>query len=72
MQMHPVISDNVKAVGYDPDTSTLRVHFRKSRLVYDYYGAPAWIFDRMLQPHPWRVVGRQIMRLGYTKRGYAA
>ena len=49
MQMHPVISDNVKAVGYDPRASTLRVHFRKSGLVYDYHGVPAWIFDRMLQ-----------------------
>ena len=57
MNMTPVISDNVLSVGYEGSTKTLRVAFRSGG-VYDYFGIEQSIFDRMLQPHPWRSVGR--------------
>jgi len=40
MNMTPIAnSSNVKAVGYDEDTKTLRVEFLKGG-VYDYIGVP--------------------------------
>jgi len=37
MKMEPVESSNVKAVGHDPATSTLRVEFHKGG-IFDYEG----------------------------------
>lgn len=57
--MTPVISDNVAFVGYDYRTLVLRVGFRSGG-TYDYYGIPFYLYEAMLEPHPWRRVGRQI------------
>jgi len=38
MEMTPVDSDNLVAVGYNPQTATLRVKFNGS--TYDYYNVP--------------------------------
>lgn len=38
--MHPVPSTNVAAVGYDPETQTLRVQFAKSGALYEYDDVP--------------------------------
>ena len=59
MNMVPVVSDNVASVGYDHVARTLRVYFRSGGS-YDYYDVPAFLFEAMLLPHPWRRVGRQI------------
>jgi hypothetical protein len=66
MTMHSVISTNVLAVGYDPLTSTLRVRFRRGG-TYDYHGVNADLFEQMLQPNPWRRVGRLVKAHAYVK-----
>lgn len=59
MNMVPVVSDNVAYVGYDYSSRILRVAFRGHR-TYDYFDVPAFLYEAMLLPHPWRRVGRQI------------
>lgn len=53
--MHPATT-NVRAVGYEPSTRTMRVQFRSGG-VYDYYGVDPHLFEQMLLPNPWRGVG---------------
>ncbi|WP_086522479.1 KTSC domain-containing protein [Clavibacter michiganensis] len=59
MQMHSVISTNVQAVGYDNGSRTLRVQFQSGG-IYDYYEVTPSLYQEMLQPHPWRRVGRTV------------
>lgn len=59
MNLTPVISENVRAFGYDPSTATLRIAFRSGG-VYDYFDVHPSLAERMLQPHPWRRVGESI------------
>jgi hypothetical protein len=66
MTMHPVISTNVLAVGYDPQTHTLRVRFRSGG-TYDYYAVSPDLFEQMLVPNPWRRVGRHVKAHNYAK-----
>jgi hypothetical protein len=44
MEMLPVRSETLKAIGYDPDTETLRISF-KSGGVYEYANVPESRFD---------------------------
>lgn len=60
MTMHPVVSDNIRAVGYDSGNRTLRVQFRNGR-TYDYYAVDVALFEQMLLPHPWRRVRRLVL-----------
>lgn len=46
MNMIPVNSSNLVAVGYDKSTQTLRVKFNSS--TYDYYNVPESIFNGLL------------------------
>ncbi|WP_435081604.1 KTSC domain-containing protein [Clavibacter michiganensis] len=57
--MHSVISTNVQAVGYDNSSRTLRVQFQSGG-IYDYYEVAPSLYQEMLQPNPWRRVGRKI------------
>jgi len=66
MIMHPVVSTNVLAVGYDPQTRTLRVRFRSGG-TYDYYGVNPGLFEQMLLPNPWRRIGRLVKAHTYAK-----
>jgi hypothetical protein len=66
MNMVPVVSDNVAFMGYDYATRALRVTFRSGG-TYDYYDVPAFLYEAMLLPHPWRVVGRQIRSHRYRR-----
>lgn len=59
MTMHPVTSDEVRAVGYDPRTRTMRVQFLGGR-TYEYDNVDPALFEQMLLPHPWRRVGRLV------------
>ncbi len=59
MTMHPATSTNVRAVGYEPATRTMRVQFRSGG-VYDYYGVDPHLFEQMLLPNPWRLGGRLV------------
>lgn len=66
MTMHPVVSTNVAAVGYDPPTHTLRVQFRSGG-TYDYYGVNPGLFEQMRLPNPWRRVGQRVKAHTYAK-----
>jgi hypothetical protein len=66
MTITPVISDNVATVGYDFRTHTLYVTFRNGR-TYEYYNVPVHLYEALLLPHPWRVVGRQIRTYSYRR-----
>ena len=66
MTMQSVISTNVLAVGYDPLTSTLRVRFRSGG-TYASRGVNKHLFEEMLQPNPWRRVGRLVKAHAYAK-----
>ena len=66
MQMTSAISDNVAAVGYDSTTNTLYVTFKNGR-TYAYYNVPVHLYEALLLPHPWRVVGRQIRTYPYRR-----
>lgn len=41
IKLKPVKSSNLKAVGYHPESQTLRVEFAKGNGSYDYTGVPA-------------------------------
>lgn len=45
MNMNPVISSNIAAVGYDG--STLRILFHSGGL-YDYYNVPASVYENLM------------------------
>lgn len=67
MEMNFVVSDTVSKVGYSPDHHIMRVIFRNNS-EYDYFGVPANLYEQMLQPHPWRRVGRQVRSYTCTRR----
>ena len=46
MQMVSVSSSNLSAVGYDPNTKTLRIRFHSG--TYDYYNVPASIHSGLM------------------------
>jgi hypothetical protein len=66
MTMVRVVSDSVNLVGYDYSTQVLRVTFRSGG-TYDYDDVPAFLFEAMLLPHPWRHVGRQVRAHRYRR-----
>lgn len=47
MEMIPVSSSNLNAVGYDYDTATLRIQFLNGGL-YDYMGVPPEVYDELI------------------------
>ncbi|WP_373283624.1 KTSC domain-containing protein [Arthrobacter liuii] len=57
--MTPVVSTNVRSVGYDRLTATMRVEFKNGG-VYDYYGVSPELVESMLLPNPWRRLGRLV------------
>jgi hypothetical protein len=44
MEMIPVTSSNLKAIGYEPDSATLVIEF-KNGSAYEYYDVPQFEFD---------------------------
>lgn len=47
MQMTPVTSSNIKAVGYDGKTTTLRVRFNSGR-TYQYKDVPHEVYTALI------------------------
>ena len=47
MQMIPVISDAINAIGYDPQTKVMHIKFAQGK-TYPYCGVPQHIFDGLL------------------------
>lgn len=66
MTMHPVVSTNVLAAGYDPQTRTLRVQFHSGG-IYDYYSVDPGLFEQMLLPNPWRRIGHVVRAHRFAK-----
>lgn len=48
MEMVPVDSSNIEAVGYDPDSATLTIQFIKGGSVYEYYDVPQYEYDGLM------------------------
>jgi hypothetical protein len=48
MELHPVKSSNIKAVGYDPDKNRLVVEFHSSKK-YAYDNVPPAVFTGFLE-----------------------
>jgi hypothetical protein len=44
MERSPVSSSNIESVGYDADSSTLEVEFKKGG-VYQYYDVPGHVYE---------------------------
>lgn len=61
IDLAPIHSNSLAAVGYDSTTRTLRVNFRNGGL-YDYYEVAREVYEGLLasQPHPWSSWGRHI------------
>jgi hypothetical protein len=47
MEMFPVISSNLAAVGYDFDSAVLRVEFLKGGM-YEYHGVPSEVYEGLI------------------------
>jgi hypothetical protein len=47
MEMIPVDSSNLAAVGYDLNQAVLRIEFKNGR-AYEYYDVPKYIFDELM------------------------
>lgn len=48
IEMKPVASSNLSAVGYDPATQRLRVRFGTKPLIYEYADVPQAKFDGLM------------------------
>lgn len=46
MEMHFVDSSNIERIGYDSNSSTLRIEF-KSNKTYDYFNVPENTFNEL-------------------------
>lgn len=57
MNLKPVKSSNVEAVGYDPVTNILSVQFKSGKKVYEYEGVPPELYDAM---HKSESIGKYI------------
>lgn len=47
MEMIPVDSSNISAIGYNSETMTLKIEFNNGR-AYEYYNVPQAEFDNLL------------------------
>ena len=47
MEMIPVDSRNLSAIGYNSEEGTLRIQFNNGR-TYDYYNVPEYEFNNLL------------------------
>ena len=49
ISMFEVESANIEAVGYHPETMTLRIKFKSQNIYYDYFKAPSGFFIEMMK-----------------------
>lgn len=66
MQTNLVLSDRIVEVGYEQRTRHLRVEFRDGA-VREYSGVDIGLYHQVLQPHPWRRVGKQLEALPHEQ-----
>lgn len=48
MEMKPVASSNIQAVGYDESTETMRVQFTNGS-IYEYRNVPSIVYNDFMQ-----------------------
>ena len=46
MEMQSVDSSSIERIGYDPNSSTLRIEFKSNR-TYDYFNVPEIVFNKL-------------------------
>lgn len=61
-----VVSEAVRAVGYEPASRTLRVAFRDGG-IYEYFDVDPALFEALLLPHAWRRVGAEVTAHRYRR-----
>jgi hypothetical protein len=68
MLLVSVISSNLMAMGYDPNSGELQVQFRNGR-IYSYQGVPPEIYDALINaPSKGTYFGYYIRRIyAYTR-----
>jgi hypothetical protein len=47
MNLIPVSSSDIKAIGYNTNTQTLQVEFL-NRSLYEYYAVPSYVYDSFM------------------------
>lgn len=47
IELIPVSSSNISAIGYDESQNVLQIEFNNGRL-YEYYGVPPYVFNELL------------------------
>ena len=48
MEMIPVSSSNIAAIGYDEHNATLTIQFIKDNAAYEYYDVPQYEYDALM------------------------
>jgi hypothetical protein len=48
MDMIPVGSSNIAAIGYDDQNAILTIAFSKDNSIYEYYDVPQYEFDNLM------------------------
>ena len=66
MQTNLVLSDRIVEIGYEQRTRHLRVEFRDGA-VREYSGVDIGLYHQVLQPHPWRRVGKELEALPHEQ-----
>jgi hypothetical protein len=67
MEHIPVISSNLRSVGYDPDSLTLEIKFRSGRL-YQYYNVPVVIYEGLMSAGSHGEYHHQNIKWNYSYR----
>ncbi len=67
MEMIPVNSSNILAIGYDPDSATLTIAF-KGGSEYEYYDVPQHEFDNFLAADSKGKYGHQNIYKKYSQQ----
>jgi hypothetical protein len=67
MEMTPVNSTNILAIGYDPDSATLTISF-KGGDEYEYYDVPQHEFDSFLAAETKGGYGHQNIYKKYSQQ----
>lgn len=63
MEMYPVASTDLSAVGYDYDACILRIEFLKGG-IYDYHGVPQEVYEGLMNASSKGQFFNQVIRKG--------
>ncbi|WP_370626917.1 KTSC domain-containing protein [Salinibacterium sp. ZJ450] len=70
MDLEPIASSNLSAIGYDRHRGVLTVRFMSGG-TYEYFDVAESLFANLLaaQPHPWTRHGREVKAHRYLRVG---